>query len=132
MRKQTVVVIMAAAVVALSGGCVERQLTIKTTPPAGLVTLNDEQIGVAPVTVNFNWYGDYAVRIEKQGYQTLKTHRKLKGPWYDYFPFDLFAQIFYPGRISDSYEWTFELEKKKQPTTGELIKSAHKLKEQLK
>ena len=66
-------------------GCLERQLTIKTNPAAALVELNDEEIGVSPVTVNFNWYGDYNVRISKEGYETLKTHRRLKGPWYDQF-----------------------------------------------
>ncbi|HQI29243.1 MAG TPA: PEGA domain-containing protein, partial [Sedimentisphaerales bacterium] len=40
-------------------GCVERRLTIYTEPPGAIVTLNDQEIGVSPVTVPFNWYGDY-------------------------------------------------------------------------
>jgi len=115
-----------------SGGCVERQLTINTEPQGALVALNDEEIGTAPVTVSFNWYGDYNVRISKPGYETLKTHRKLKGPWYDKFPFDFFAQILTPKRIVDSYEWTFTLAPKQYPTRQELIQNAEKLKKQLK
>jgi hypothetical protein len=115
----------------LLAGCVERRLTINTQPQGALVVLNDEEIGVSPVTASFEWYGDYWVRISKEGYKTLDTHRKLKAPWYDYFPFDFFAQIIYPRRIVKSYEWTFELAPQKQPTTEELLQNAEKLKEQL-
>ena len=112
-------------------GCVERKLTINTEPQGALVMLNDEEIGTSPVTVPFEWYGDYWVRISKQGYETLNTHRPLKGPWYDGFPFDFFAQIISPDRIVDSYEWTFELEPKKQISREELIQNAEKLRKQL-
>lgn len=115
----------------LLDGCVERKLTINTEPQGALVILNDEEIGESPVTVNFNWYGDYWVRIRKEGYQTLDTHRELKGPWYDDFPFDFFAQIISPKRIVDSYEWTFELARQEQPTREELIRNAEELKRQI-
>ena len=113
------------------GGCVERQLTINTHPQGALVALNDEEIGTSPVTVSFNWYGDYNVAIRKEGFETLKTHRKLKGPWYDQFPFDFFAQILNPKRIVDCYEWTFELKERQQPKREELIRNADELKKQL-
>ena len=124
-----VVCIVLAAL--LLSGCVERKLTINTKPDEALVVLNDEEIGVSPVTVSFQWYGDYNVRISKAGYETLKTHRELKGPWYDKFPFDLFAQLLTPKRIVDTYEWTFELAPKEIPGREELIEKAEKLKEQL-
>ena len=115
----------------LLGGCVERRLTINTEPRGAIVVLNDEEIGTSPVTVSFEWYGDYNVRISKEGYETLKTHRKLKSPWYDYFPFDFFAQIVNPKRTVDSYEWTFTLAPQTQPNREELIRDAQKLKGQL-
>jgi hypothetical protein len=119
-----------ATIVFLSG-CVERKLTINTRPNDAIVVLNDEEVGKSPVTVNFNWYGDYKVRISKEGYQTLNTHRELKRPWYDGFPFDFFAQVLNPERIIDSYEWTFELEEKKQIGRNQLIDNAQSLREQL-
>jgi hypothetical protein len=112
-------------------GCVERELTINTKPQEALVVLNDEEIGESPVTVSFNWYGDYYVRISKEGYETLNTHRDLKGPWYDHFPFDFFAEIVNPNRIVDSYEWTFELSPRQQISRDELIQNANELKKQL-
>jgi len=115
----------------LLAGCVERRLTINTSPQAALVALNDEEIGTSPVTVSFEWYGDYNVRISKEGYETLKTHRKLKAPWYDAFPFDFFIGVLSPKRIVDSYEWTFELTPKKEISRDQLIQNAEELKKQL-
>jgi hypothetical protein len=126
-----ILLVVGLAVIVIVSGCVERQLTINTKPQGALVTLNDEEIGISPVTVSFNWYGDYDVRISKEGYETLKTHRKLKGPWYDDFPFDLFANCLTSKRIVDSYEWTFELKEKQQPERQKLIEDARQLKQQL-
>jgi hypothetical protein len=133
MRKYslTIEIMCFMATIAFLTGCVERKLTINTRPNDAIVVLNDEEVGKSPVTVNFNWYGDYKVRISKEGYQTLNTHRELKRPWYDGFPFDFFAQVLNPERIIDSYEWTFKLEKKKQIGRDELIGNAQSLREQL-
>jgi len=128
MRKRDTFTILLAGL--LLAGCVERNLTINTEPDGALVILNDEEIGISPVTVGFEWYGDYNVAIRKEGFETLKTHRKLKAPWYDGFPFDLFAQIL-PHRIVDSYEWQFDLEEKKQIAPDQLIQNAEQLRSQL-
>lgn len=109
-------------------GCVERKLTIVTEPSGALVSLNDEEIGTSPVTVGFEWYGDYAVRISKDGYQTLSTHQKLKRPLKDVFPFDIFADTF-TTKI-DEYTWNFKLEPYKPVEKDELIKSAVSLQDQ--
>ena len=132
MHRSLVFVMISLAGGLLVAGCVERKLTINTEPRGAKVILNDEEIGTSPVTVGFNWYGDYAVRIIKEGYETLNTHRKLKAPWYDYFPFDFFAQILNPSRTVDSYEWTFELSPKKEMSREELLQNAKQMKEHLK
>ena len=129
MRKALIAAIILLGL--LAAGCVERKLTIITRPEGALVVLNDEEIGESPVTVPFQWYGDYRVRVSKDGYQTLVTNQKLKGPWYDYFPFDFFAQIVNPDRIVDEYEWTFELTPKRYPSRDELIEQSQELKKQL-
>jgi len=129
--KLLAVSVVGLTIIVIVSGCVERQLTINTRPQGALVTLNDEEIGTSPVTVSFNWYGDYDVRISKAGYETLKTHRRLKGPWYDDFPFDFFANCLNPNRIVDSYEWTFELKEKQEPERQQLIEDAGQLKQQL-
>ncbi len=117
------------AVIMLLGGCVERKLTVNTNPSGALVWLNDEEIGTSPVTVEFNWYGDYKVRISKDGYETLNTHRKLKSPLHDKFPFDFIAEVLWPGQIVDEYEWEFSLATYQPPLREELIKKAELLKQ---
>ena len=108
----------------LIGGCVERELTVKTEPTGGVVFLNDEEIGVAPVTTSFLWYGDYRVRVVKSGYETLITHKKLKRPLDDYPVFDFLAEAVWPFRIRHQYEWNFELEPYKAPSRLDLLNSA--------
>lgn len=120
----------AAATAIFISGCLERKLTVNTEPQGALVMLNDEEVGETPVTVNFNWYGDYKILLSKNGYENLATHQKIKGPWYDNFPFDLFAQI-YPGKITNSYELKYKLETKKNIDPKQLIDNAKKLQEQL-
>ena len=110
-------------------GCVNRKLTINTVPQGGLVMLNDEEIGIAPVTVGFSWYGDYRVRVEKQGYDTLNTHRDLKAPLHDRFPFDFFVEVLWPGQINAEHEWTFELQPYQAPGRTALIDSAEKMRQ---
>lgn len=112
-------------------GCVERTLTINTEPPGAVVVLNDQEIGVSPVTVPFNWYGDYWVRASREGYETLDTHRRLKAPIYDHPPLDLFTEVLWPGRIVDAYEWTFDLAVKEYPTRDEFIEQGQSLRTQL-
>lgn len=111
-------------------GCVERTLTVTSDPTDAMVTLNDEQIGRTPVTVSFNWYGDYYVRLSKEGRQTLQTHRELKRPWYDRFPFDFFAQV-RPRRISDQHVWHFQLAEEDYPTRSDLIEKAMELRKRV-
>jgi hypothetical protein len=111
-------------------GCVERRLTINTEPEGAMVILNDQEIGVSPVTVSFNWYGDYWVRLRKDGYETLDTHRKLKAPLHDYFPFDFVAGLLYPGRIVNAYEWTFALAPKVYPTRDQLVENGEAVRSQ--
>jgi hypothetical protein len=126
-RKLSVLLIFGLLFSLLAAGCVERKLTINTKPEGALVLLNDEEVGASPVTVSFQWYGDYNVRISKEGYQSLNTHRLLKEPWYDYFPFDFFAQIIYPGRIVDSCQWSFDLSPRQQLSREQLIQKADEL-----
>lgn len=122
-KRLSITVITVLAVLSICG-CVERKLMINTEPEGALVFLNDEEIGITPVTIEFSWYGDYKVRIEKQGFETLNTHRKLVGPLHDRFPFDFMADFLWPQRIIDSYEWEFKLTEYQPPERDDLIKAS--------
>ena len=113
-----------------AAGCVEQRLTIHTEPSDAVVWLNDEEIGTTPVTVGFNWYGDYKVRVEKNGYQILNTHKVLPRPSIDRFPLDFFAQVLWPGTIHKDYAWTFTLEPAVYPGSQQLLEEAAQFKQQ--
>lgn len=122
---------LAVVLMLVVSGCVERRLTIRTTPEDAQVTLNDEEIGTSPVTVSFQWYADYTVRVTKPGYETLETHKKLKAPWYDHFPFDFVAQILTPQHIVDEYEWTFDLKPSEPADRNTVIQQALSLQQDM-
>lgn len=126
---QKILLLASVVLMFVAAGCVERQLTINTEPQGGLVFLNDEEIGIAPITIGFSWYGNYSVRVTKDDYQTLNTNRILKAPLHDKFPIDFFAEIVWPGKIVNSYDWTFKLEEYKIADRETLLKQAEELKE---
>ncbi|MBK8913117.1 MAG: PEGA domain-containing protein [Phycisphaerales bacterium] len=118
----------ALAAVALSAGCVERVVKIRTDPPGALVLINDEEVGVTPTEFSFVWYGDYDVIIRKPGYQTLKTHQRIRAPWHQFPPLDLFAEHLYPGMIRDVHEWpTFTLRPQEPVAIEETVQRAREL-----
>ena len=129
--KSAIAYVIIGLMTILLAGCVERRLTINTEPQGAMVVLNDQEIGVSPVTVSFNWYGDYWVRLSKDGYEAMDTHRMLRAPLHDYLPFDFIAEVLYPGRIVDAYEWTFDLAPKQYPTREQLVEKGVVLKSSL-
>jgi hypothetical protein len=130
MKTAQISYVILAGVLLAAAGCVERKLTINTNPAGAQVFLNDEEIGISPVTTSFKWYGNYNITIRKQDYETLQMRRKLESPWFDYFPFDFVTQVLYPGRIVDAYEWSFDLKPQKEVGREELIKAAAQIKGQ--
>jgi hypothetical protein len=86
----------------LLAGCARRTLDISSDPPGALVYLNDEEVGRTPMKYDFTWYSDYDVTLRKDGYETLKTHRKLKAPVYMWPPLDLISELF---GVKDRRQW---------------------------
>jgi hypothetical protein len=119
--------LLCAFITVFVSGCIERRLVINTDPQGATVILNDEEVGTSPVTVPFNWYGDYKVRVIKPGFDILDTHRDLKAPLHDKMPFDFFYGVLWPGQIIDEYEWTFRLTPYQSPDRQELIDTARQM-----
>ncbi|QOJ13234.1 MAG: PEGA domain-containing protein [Planctomycetia bacterium] len=116
------------AAVAIAAGCVERVVKIRTDPPGALVLINDEEVGVTPTEFSFLWYGDYDVVIRKPGYQTLKTHQRIRAPWHQFPPLDLVVEHLYPGMIRDVHVWpTFSLQPQEPVAIEESVRRAQEL-----
>ena len=122
--------ILAAGVLLLLGGCVERTMKITTRPPGAVVIVNDEEVGLSPVRFSFLWYGDYEIILRMPGYETLKTHYRTKPPWYQWPPFDLVAETMIASTIHDEHVLpTFELEPAELPAIAEVVERAVELRD---
>ena len=124
------IVVTVIAATATSVGCVRRTLVITTEPPNALVFLNDQEIGRSKVSTDFLWYGDYDVVIRKSGYQTLKTHWKIKPPWYQFVLIDFFSEVLWPAHIHDMHTRDFVLDPQELPTSEEIIERAVDVREE--
>ena len=77
-------------------GCVRRTLRVESDPPGALVYLNQQEVGRTPLERDFTWYGTYDVQVRAAGYEPLKARTPVIAPWWQWPPFDLFAE-FIPG-----------------------------------
>jgi len=93
---------------ALAPGCLDRTVSITTTPPGAIVTLNDTEVGRTPVETGFIFYGDYDVRLRREGYEPVITHKNLAAPIWEWPPFDLVA-IALPVNIHTRKRLHFDL-----------------------
>lgn len=84
-------------------------MTVTSSPPGAVVTMNDREIGRTPLTTDFTWYGVYDVRVRAPGYKTLRVEQPVYTPWWQVPPLDLFAE-FLPNRPTDRKSFHYELE----------------------
>lgn len=106
--------------VATAGGCIEREMTITSTPPGAIVYISDVEKGRTPVTVEFTWYGDYDIILRHDGYETLKTHAQINPPVYAIPPFDLLSTIA-PWTYRDRRYLHFEMRRFVESSSPKLI-----------
>jgi hypothetical protein len=117
---------IACAGAVLTGGCVEREMTITSEPSGALVFVSDREVGRTPLTLPFTWYGDYDVIVRLGGYETLKTHAEINPPWYEVPPLDLFSHIA-PWTYRDERFLHYRLEKLQPLTDEQLIRKADEM-----
>lgn len=109
MRCWSVSTVLTLALIAVVlTGCVRRTITITSTPPGALVYLNDTEVGRTPVEVEFLYYGEYDVRLVREGYTPLVTSSHAKAPWWDTIGLDLIAEAV-PGEPHAKIEWHYEM-----------------------
>ncbi|MEO1008631.1 MAG: PEGA domain-containing protein [Planctomycetota bacterium] len=88
-------------------GCGSRTLSITSEPSGALVSLNGDEVGRTPLEVGFRYYGQYDVRLRREGYEPLAANPWAAAPWYEYPPIDV---VLLPFPIETRIDWHFELE----------------------
>ncbi len=124
--------IAVAALAALAAGCVERRYTIRSTPPGALVYVNGEELGPAPVSRGFTYYGDREIVLVADGYQTQRILQPIKAPWYDNALTDFFTENLLPFTLRDDREFVYTMAPATNPSPGELSGRAEALRSQAK
>ncbi len=97
------------------GGCLERRLQITSEPAGALCWVNDREVGVTPLELEFTYYGTYEVRLKKEGFEPLVTKARASQPVYEYPPLDLMATVV-PAKIETNVKWHFVMEASKEMT----------------
>lgn len=79
----------------------DRILRIESDPPGATVRLDDRVIGVTPIDVEFQHYGQRRLALYRTGYRTYSEPLKLKAPWFARWPIDMFTEVILPLGLDD-------------------------------
>jgi hypothetical protein len=93
--------VVAGLALAVTAGCVQRRMTIRSNPPGALVYVDDYQVGTTPVSHDFVYYGTRKIRLVKDGFETLTVRQPIPLPWYEVFPLDFVTENLVPWEIRD-------------------------------
>ena len=91
-------------------GCVRRLVTIDSQPQGAQVYFDRRTIGETPCTYEFTYYGDHYLELAKDGHANFNTVIKLRGPFYEYFPFSFFSELLIPWELTDEHNFSFNLQ----------------------
>jgi hypothetical protein len=106
-----------AAITLLLPACASRRIDITSDPSGALVYLNDVELGTTPCSAEFRFYGAYDVRLEKEGFEPLRTRADASAPVYEYPPLDLATEAS-PIPVSTRAKWHFTLRPALERTQG--------------
>ena len=103
----------------LLGGCVEREIQLRSTPPGAKAYIDAEYVGVTPCAMSFDFYGTREVELRKDGYEVVRELEKVSPPLYERFPLDFFSEVILPVRLKDSHVFSYTLEALRSEEEGE-------------
>jgi len=126
-----------AAVLLLAGiglisGCVERRYTIRSDPPGATVVVNGEEIGPAPASKSFVYYGDREITLMLDGYATKTVIQPINAPWWDNLFTEFFTENVIPISMRDEREFKYQLVPAESPRQDELRDRAEGLRSEAK
>lgn len=114
-------------ILTVCSGCVQRRLIIRSQPEGAFVTVDQKPIGRTPLSVPFTYYATRDIKLEKDGYKTVKVQQRLPPKWYQMVPFSLISENFAMREIRDERLLDFQLEPKTQVQDSQLIDRANDL-----
>ena len=123
-------VFIASITIAFSSGCVRRRLTVRSTPPGAVVSVDNQAIGTTPAATSFTYYGTREIRVEKEGYKTESIKRRINPPWYEVPVLDFISETVWPWEIRDERIIDVQLVPETIEPTGDVLQRADDLRRQ--
>jgi hypothetical protein len=108
-RSGRLLVLLSASGVLCSGGCVRRVVEITSEPSGALVWMNDREVGVTPCEVEILHYGEYDLRVNRDGWEPVVAGRSANPPIWDLPGPDLIAELL-PFEVESRAVWHVVLE----------------------
>jgi hypothetical protein len=114
----------------LLSGCVERRMTIRTNVDnqgGALVYLDNEEVGISPVSTGFTYYADREIRLVKDGYETVTLVQPICAPWWDSLLLEFFTENLCPFTLRDERQFHYELPAVAAVSSSEVIQRGSQL-----
>ncbi|MCB9920876.1 MAG: PEGA domain-containing protein [Planctomycetaceae bacterium] len=108
-------------------GCLRRRMTIRTNPPGAVAFVDDQRIGVTPVSTPFTYYGTRKIQLFKDGFEPLTVKQRFDVPWYEYPPLDFIVENLWPHELRDERIVDFEMTPQQIVPNEELLGRAEML-----
>ena len=121
------IVLLIVATALLDSGCVRRRMNLRSNPSGAMVYVDDQQIGMTPVSTSFRYYGTRKIKLVKDGYETHTAMHTFQAPWYEFPPLDFVSETLIPREIRDERILDFQLQPQRVVTGDELISRANNL-----
>jgi hypothetical protein len=111
---------------------VRRRLTIRSNPSGALVFIDDQEIGVTPVSTSFIYYGTRKIQLIKDGYETVTVLRTFKPPWYQWAGIDFITENLVRSEFRDERLIEFKLTPLRIKTNKELVERGIQLRQRVR
>ena len=92
-----------------------------------MVIIDDQEIGMTPVSTYFTYYGTRKIKLIKPGFETATALENMRPPWYQIPPLDFFAENFAGREIRDERVLDFQLQPQRLISNQELLDRASAL-----
>ncbi len=76
-------------------------MTIRSNPSGALVFVDDQKIGVTPVSTAFTYYGTRKIQLFKDGFEPQIVKQRFSAPWYQLPVIDFISENLWPVEIRD-------------------------------
>ena len=103
-------ILLSTALLATMAGCRgDRILKIDSIPQGAEVRLDDELVGLTPLEVDFEHYGQRRLGLYRVGYRTYSERLPVEAPWWARFPVDILTEVILPLGLDDVREVRVDL-----------------------